>query len=422
MAVVSWASAADWDRFTPELVNTATGGQVLALGATAGEATVDGGALGDGNDRRVYRYFGQKATDLEARLDFRLIPGGNPTPQIGLMFFRKTGLPLTVWTNIVFEANALLLLGAWNYNGTTLVNTNQQSWQHNLRDGGVQQLAGDPNRVRSLRVRVDDVGTRLRIKQWMRDEAEPGWQYDGPMPTVVGTGPGEVGLILAHTGANRGDIRIDSLTIATQDDYTSLAEMKLWMGGHAEDAEQPSALDGLIQAAITGTSRWLERKCKRHFYQRVETRYFAADDAYNLALGHWNDLVDLQSLTTDEDGDGVYEGVWATSEFELRPRNAPTMPEERPYRSVRAIGRRFPINATQGGRIERLALLGTWGWPSYPSGIVTGTKIQVARIVKRKEAPEGIMGLNQFGVLRVANKPDPDVMQAIGPYRLRSLG
>lgn len=206
--------------------------------------------------------------------------------------------------------------------------------------------------------------------------------------------------------------------------YTTRPEIKAWLNYDAEDLNTVHHDDDLIDAAINGTSRWVDGKCKRTFYQVEESRDFAASDAYNLDLGHYNDLVSVGALSTDDDGDGVFETTWTEGvDFELRPKNVMAGPEEKPYRSIRAIGRKFPINLTPGGRVERIRILGEpWGWPEVPAGIVTGVKIQVVRIVKRREAPEGIIGLGQFGITYVRTKGDPDVMGAIKPYRLRSLG
>lgn len=420
MALITWQTADDWDRFASENVNTITGGQTLTLGATGGEGTVDGGLVGDGNDRRVLRIRGQKVSDVDARLDFRLVPGGQPTPQVGLTFHRKTGPPLTVWTNVIFEANAQMLLGAWAYDGVTLT-TNQDAFTHTLRDNGIQQLAGDPTRVRSIQVRIE--GRNLKLRQWMRDQPRPAWQYDADMPaTVTGVGPGDVGLIIAHTGNNRGNIFLDTLSVASMDDYVSLRDMKRWLRFDPEDLDTPHPDDALFQAAISATSRWVERKALRHFYQIHESRVFEADDYYNLALGHFNDLVEITELATDEDGDGVFETVWSPANYQLRPIDASGGLEPRPYRSIRAIGQRFPINSLMGGRLERIRITGTWGWPMIPDAVVTAVKIQAGRIIKRKEAPEGIMGLGQFGVVRVSSKGDPDAMAAIRSVRLRSLG
>lgn len=203
--------------------------------------------------------------------------------------------------------------------------------------------------------------------------------------------------------------------------YVTLPELKRWLRFDPEDLNASHPDDDLFETAINGTSRWIDQKCKRHFYQVVEPRVFHADDAYTLSLGHFNDLVSVDSLTVDRDGDGVYEETWtAGTDFELGPQNVGAGAEEKPYRVVRALDRTFPVSTS--GRTERVRIDGTWGWPAVPDGIVTAAKMQAARIVKRKEAPEGVLGLGQFGITVRMSRHDPDVLAAIRPYRLRSLG
>lgn len=201
--------------------------------------------------------------------------------------------------------------------------------------------------------------------------------------------------------------------------YVTQSEMKAWLG---LDPEEPhDELDDLIDDVVNAVSRYFDEICLRTFYQVIEARVFDPVDRYTIALGTYNDLVSVTELATDEDGDGTYEEVWDETEYELGP--APgSASEPRPYRFVDAIGRRFPLVCIKGERKHRTRIMGTWGWPQFPDGLVQATKIQGARVLKRKEAPEGILGLNQFGVLRVAGKPDPDVMDLVRPYRLRTVG
>lgn len=205
--------------------------------------------------------------------------------------------------------------------------------------------------------------------------------------------------------------------------YVTLPELKRWLRFDPEDLNVSHPDDDLFESAVNGTCRWIDQRCKRHFFQIVESRDFAADDPYNLALGHFNDLVSVSALTVDQDGDGIFEETWTVgTDFELRPVNVMAGAEQKPYRAVRAIGRQFPLNALAGGRVERIRITGTWGWPAIPDGVITATKLQAARIVKRKEAPEGVLGLGQFGITVRMGRWDPDVLAAIRPYRLRSLG
>lgn len=202
--------------------------------------------------------------------------------------------------------------------------------------------------------------------------------------------------------------------------YVSRAEVKRWLG--LDEPSEPHALDPLIDTAIDATSRWIDARCRRHFFQVVEARRFAATSAYEIQFGHFNDLVSVTALRTDEDGDGIYETTWAPEDFVLRPTRHTSAPELKPFRMVQAIGRTFPRANAPGQRCELVEIDGVWGWPAIPTPVTQAAEIQVARIVKRKEAPEGIIGLSQFGAIRVSGKPDPDVSAQLGGYRLRAVG
>lgn len=197
--------------------------------------------------------------------------------------------------------------------------------------------------------------------------------------------------------------------------YVTLPELKRWLRYEEPEDAQPD--DELYEATATAVSRYVDNYCNRHFYQITEERDFCASDVHTIALGTFNDLVSITELSTDEDGDGVFAEVWDAADYETRPKNTLG-----PYRFIRAIGRRFPRNTAAGGRLERIRVEGVWGWPTVPEAVHQATLIQAARVAKRKEAPEGILGLNQFGVLRVSGKPDPDVRDLLGSYRIRAVG
>ena len=50
------------------------------------------------------------------------------------------------------------------------------------------------------------------------------------------------------------------------------------------------------------------------------------------------------------------------------------------------------------------------------------TLIQAARLFKRKESPEGVLGGNDFGIVRVGTRVDPDVEMLLAPYRYLRVG
>ena len=55
-------------------------------------------------------------------------------------------------------------------------------------------------------------------------------------------------------------------------------------------------------------------------------------------------------------------------------------------------------------------------WPEVPATVHQAALIQAHRIFKRKDAPEGMMGFADFGVVRMQGKLDPDVAANLDSY------
>jgi hypothetical protein len=58
-----------------------------------------------------------------------------------------------------------------------------------------------------------------------------------------------------------------------------------------------------------------------------------------------------------------------------------------------------------------------WGWPSVPDPVVQAQKLLASRLWKRKDSPEGVLGNDAWGLIRVS-RIDPDVMALLDPYVL----
>lgn len=202
-------------------------------------------------------------------------------------------------------------------------------------------------------------------------------------------------------------------------DYCTLAELKDWIGGAASSVTSDDLNFGNV---ITSVSRWIDNDCDRQFWATAAgvTRTFDTCDPCILDLGTFDDLSAVTAVVTDDDGDGVYENSWAASDYQATPVGAPTgPPEPKPYRSIKAVGtRQFPRHQRREGLIQ---VTGTWGWPAVPAAIRQACLIQAHRIFKRKDAPEGMMGFADFGVVRMQGRLDPDVAALITPYKLTAV-
>ncbi len=201
--------------------------------------------------------------------------------------------------------------------------------------------------------------------------------------------------------------------------YTTRGELKSWLKIPVTNSDSDDELD---RAAIAATQS-IDDECERHFWQVTEARSFVVWDDYRLLrLGRFNDLVSATAVKSDLDFDGVYETVWAATDYRLErytgTANINAASQQRPYTQFRAVGQLLlPINPYgEGyGRQDLLQITGTWGWPAVPPKIRQACLLVATDIFKRREAPFGIAGNTEFGVVRV--REDPKVMKLIGRYR-----
>lgn len=166
--------------------------------------------------------------------------------------------------------------------------------------------------------------------------------------------------------------------------------------------------DALLTLALNAASAALENHFGRVFSKSVgETRYFAARDDDLIFV---DDLVKIESLACDTDGDGVYETVWATDDYTLLPVNATA--EGLPYRSIKAkpLGAyRFPRWLDAGVKI-----IGSYGYPAVPVEVNQATLLQAARLFRRKDAIFGVVGGGELGQAVNIAKIDPDIVLMLG--------
>lgn len=120
-------------------------------------------------------------------------------------------------------------------------------------------------------------------------------------------------------------------------------------------------------------------------------------------------------VATDEGDDGTYETTWTIStDFYLEPLNQLANGVTVPYRRIRTTGTRwFPVR----GYRPSLQVTARWGWAAVPDAVFEATLIKAARIFFRKDSPQGIAGVDQFGVVRLSRAGDPDVMDLLAPFR-----
>jgi hypothetical protein len=218
----------DWRRFREVPVSQVDNKVRLTTTGDIGTATGIGGA--SENDRRFYVLRDVAATDAEISAEFT----SAEMAQCGFALRVQPDRAVVVWHNIFLVANANLLQGVWEYDGSSLHSTNQQAgavlgfvhpvrsavgdgssvtvttvFAHRLapghfvqHEGAVQELGrvivgATPSpstysfaspltgrwesgtwrqaTVQTRQAAVRLVGTQVLFKQWLPQEPEPSW-------------------------------------------------------------------------------------------------------------------------------------------------------------------------------------------------------------------------------------------------------
>ena len=177
-----------------------------------------------------------------------------------------------------------------------------------------------------------------------------------------------------------------------------------------------------LQIAVQSAAKAIEQACGRHFYQLAETRTFVPYSIWEQPI---DDLVSLTSLSIDTTGNGTFDQVWTLgTDFELGVDplefNINASGEPRPYTWVGVI------NAMSGGKFfpyiwpfskrDRVQIVGTWGWPQVPFAIKQASMQVASEFFKLKDAPFGLAGTSEFGLVRVP-KQNPYIQALLPTYK-----
>lgn len=170
--------------------------------------------------------------------------------------------------------------------------------------------------------------------------------------------------------------------------------------------------DSRIASVIEAVSRMIDGYTHRCFRSAVETRYYTADDPYEIYV---DDLLSVTQLATDGDGDRVYEVIWSPLDFDLLPFNATL--DGWPYTQIAVASQgshAFPRGVRKG-----VKLTGSFGFcalASCPKPVKEACVLQTVRLYRRKDAPFGVMGSADMGQAVVIPKLDPDLALLLAPY------
>lgn len=223
------------------------------------------------------------------------------------------------------------------------------------------------------------------------------WSY-----TFIGTG--------TVTDVQPGTWRVHPLAQATW--YVGAEELKDRLGitGTTDDS--------VIVDVCESTSRWIDEFCGRHFYRASETRTYMPENVWLLVT---DDIVSVTTLKVDLDGDGTFETTWTEgTDFVLlvgeNRFNKSATGTPRPYTQVQALrggNTWFPFT-WPFTRQDRVQVAGVFGWPQVPTPVHQAALLIAADWVKMKDAPWGVAGISDLGVVRT--NPNPWITDQLRPY------
>jgi hypothetical protein len=197
--------------------------------------------------------------------------------------------------------------------------------------------------------------------------------------------------------------------------YATLAELKAFLGvsGTGDDLR----LDQVLTAASRQIEMWCDRKFWLDAAASPTVRQFAAADRHWLDLGrHEIGAATPVTVQVDSAGDGTYETTLSSTDYTLGPVNAPVdFPEPLPYRWVQALSGSWPLPHGSLAREERVKVTARYGWPAVPADVSEACLLLSAETYKLKDAPYGVVGFSEFGVVRV--RDNPKVAGLLAGYR-----
>lgn len=205
--------------------------------------------------------------------------------------------------------------------------------------------------------------------------------------------------------------------IALGDEYATVDELKSRLSIDGSNA----IYDEELLEALRTSSQEIERFCNRQFnkveagaptlrlFKSPKSSAYATVDDFHTVTG----LV----IETDDNGDGNFT-TWTTDDYELEPFSGTVHGQMGwPYWRINALGSKyFPCSAAwaAGRRRARLRVTAEWGWSAVPAPVKQACLLLAAKNFQLKDAPLGVAGMSDFGVVRVQD--DRLAQSKLRPY------
>lgn len=172
----------------------------------------------------------------------------------------------------------------------------------------------------------------------------------------------------------------------------------------------------LLQRAINAASRAIDRHCRRRFWldSSTATRTYivdAPDHAYVDDIGARSGVV----VKIGSDGTAFPTTLTVDTDYILEPRNADKFAasdfDAYAFWKIRMVGtQRFTVDYAR----PTLSVTARHGWSAVPPEVEEACVLKAASLFKRKDAPFGVAGFGDFGVVRI--RKDDEVVDLLARY------
>lgn len=195
--------------------------------------------------------------------------------------------------------------------------------------------------------------------------------------------------------------------------YATQAELKQMLSIPNSDVID----DAMLDLAVESASRMVDDYTRRRFWADTTT----SARKYRAAHNEFVYVDDFQpssgaytvAIATDDNDDGACETSWTvTTDYQLEPVNTSDTISRAQNLIVAVGGRTFP---TRGNR-ARVQVTAKWGWPAVPAAVKYASLLIAEDLFKSKDAPFGVAGFGDVGVMRV--RANPKAVELLEPFRL----
>ena len=174
--------------------------------------------------------------------------------------------------------------------------------------------------------------------------------------------------------------------------------------------------DVMLEPVIEAASRMIEAHCGRRFYadSTATARVFAPLHNGLAIVDDFHTTTDLV-VKTDPNLTGTYSETWTAADYQLEPLNGLRDGVSWPYNSIRALGAYLFPTALQRATVQVTA---KWGFAAVPTDVKVAALIQSEALFKAYDAPLGVAGIGDMGVMRMRQALHPSAAALLERYRL----